>query len=314
MGRPQKRDGALAGSDTIASIGKKALIGSWQGEPPRAAGFIVTIYGDVVEPRGGVLWIGNLIEICNDVGISESLVRTAVSRLVSSNRLVGERVGRRSFYRLTPDARIEFLAAAKILFAPKPIAERWRILPRGTPERDAELLRGGFALVGDLLMGVDRGEAGSWSGLTFQAEAVAGAGELPAFAAKYWDLEPLAAAYRAFLRRYGDLEQQLLSGRVLSDRASMIARLRLVHEYRSVLLRDPRLPGSALAPDWPGPAASEIFARLYERLSPACDKFIAAHFLSDNGPLEARTDVTSRRLETLSLGANLVRERLDISN
>lgn len=291
----------------IASIGKNVSRGLWQDAPPRAASFIVTIYGDVVEPRGGVLWIGNLIEICSDVGISESLVRTAVSRLVSGGRLSGERVGRRSFYRLTSDARVEFLAAAKILFAPKPITERWCILPRGAPERDADLLRSGFAVVGDLLMGVDRGQAGSWSGLTFQAEAVDGIGDLPAFAAKYWDLEPLDTAYRSFLQRYRELEQQLLSGGVLSDKASMIARLRLVHEYRSVLLRDPRLPGSALVSDWPGPAAGEVFARLYESLSPASEKFIAAQFLSDDGPLEARTDVTSRRLETLMAGAGSVR-------
>lgn len=28
---------------------------------PRCASFIVTIYGDVVDPRGGVLWIGNIM-------------------------------------------------------------------------------------------------------------------------------------------------------------------------------------------------------------------------------------------------------------
>ncbi|MBN9053453.1 MAG: PaaX family transcriptional regulator, partial [Rhizobiales bacterium] len=47
--------------------------------PLKAAGFIVTIYGDVVEPRGDVVWTGNLIETCAAVGISETLVRTAVS-------------------------------------------------------------------------------------------------------------------------------------------------------------------------------------------------------------------------------------------
>ncbi|TXI06996.1 MAG: PaaX family transcriptional regulator, partial [Rhizobium sp.] len=68
--------------------------------PIKAASFIVTIYGDVVEPRGGVVWIGNLIEACKCVGITETLVRTAVSRLVTAGQLVGEREGRRSYYRL----------------------------------------------------------------------------------------------------------------------------------------------------------------------------------------------------------------------
>ena len=65
-------------------------------EPPHAARFIVTIYGDIAEPRSGELWMGSLIELCGAVGISESLVRTAVSRLVSAEQLVGQRKGRRT--------------------------------------------------------------------------------------------------------------------------------------------------------------------------------------------------------------------------
>ncbi|WP_167731835.1 hypothetical protein [Kerstersia gyiorum] len=102
--------------------------------PPKGAGFIVTIYGDVVEPRGGVLWMGNLIEACAAVGISESLVRTAVSRLVAAGQLEGERVGRRSFYRLTAEARAEFAYAASILYEPHD-ASQWRLIYLGGTTR-----------------------------------------------------------------------------------------------------------------------------------------------------------------------------------
>jgi phenylacetic acid degradation operon negative regulatory protein len=74
------------------------------GLPLTAASFIVTVYGDAVLPRGEVLSMSSLIEICADVGISENLVRTATSRLVASGRLEGERSGRHSFYRLAPAA------------------------------------------------------------------------------------------------------------------------------------------------------------------------------------------------------------------
>ena len=79
----------------------RATDGLLDGERLRAASFIVTIYGDVVEPRGGLLWMGTLIEVCARAGISETRVRTAVSRLVAAGRLEGTREGRRSFYRLT---------------------------------------------------------------------------------------------------------------------------------------------------------------------------------------------------------------------
>lgn len=89
--------------------------------PITAGSFIVTVYGDVVVPRGEVLWIGSLIETCARIGISENLVRTAVSRMVAAGRLEGERSGRRSFYRLAPAARAEFADAARLLYArPQP--------------------------------------------------------------------------------------------------------------------------------------------------------------------------------------------------
>lgn len=105
-----------------------AIVTSLLGERPiKAASFIVTVYGDVVEPRGGVAWIGNLIEVCGDVGISATLVRTAVSRLVAAGQLIGERSGKRSFYRLTPDAQIEFASAARQLFSPDK-CDSWRFI------------------------------------------------------------------------------------------------------------------------------------------------------------------------------------------
>lgn len=93
----------------------------------RAPAMIVTIYGDIVVPRGGVLWMGTLVEICAHLGISETLVRTAVSRLVAAEQLVGERDGRRSYYRLASGARTEFAAAARLLYGPQVGAEGFLI-------------------------------------------------------------------------------------------------------------------------------------------------------------------------------------------
>ena len=184
----------MSETEAAPTAGAHEIIRRLWPEPPRAAGFIVTIYGDVVEPRGGVLWMGNLIEICQAVGINESLVRTAVSRLVSAGQLLGERGGRRSFYRLTDEARVEFLQAAKTLFDPAPAPERWIILPRPEAEQEAVLLRQGFTAAGAFLIGPDRGREFKFPGPVFRAEAVDGFEELCGFAAKYWDLEPLNEA------------------------------------------------------------------------------------------------------------------------
>jgi len=105
--------------------------------PLRAGAFIVTLYGDAVVPRGGSLWIGNVIEACGAVGISETLVRTAVSRLVAAGRLDGLRIGRRSFYRLTEAARLEFERAAAVLYAAAPAEDATAWTPLLAPNGGA---------------------------------------------------------------------------------------------------------------------------------------------------------------------------------
>src|SRR5918993_520934 len=51
--------------------------------PIRAGSLIVTVFGDTVVPRGGVLSLTSRHEIMRAFRISDTLVRTALSRLVS---------------------------------------------------------------------------------------------------------------------------------------------------------------------------------------------------------------------------------------
>lgn len=51
-------------------------------KPMRTGSLITTIYGDVVAPRGGTLWLGSLLPLLHTFGINDSQARTAMSRLV----------------------------------------------------------------------------------------------------------------------------------------------------------------------------------------------------------------------------------------
>jgi phenylacetic acid degradation operon negative regulatory protein len=267
--------------------------------PLRAAGFIVTLYGDVVVPRGGEVWIGTIIETCAGVGISETLVRTAVSRLVAAGQLEGWRRGRRSYYRLTEQARAEFDAASRLIYGP-PDAWDWRfvVLPEdGAEALMAQLERQGYArlrphlAVGPARAPLPRGVLG------FEAEAGGALGLLPGFAASAWDLAPHAAAYRAFLERFGPLEDGAAQA---TGAEALAARLMLVHAWRAALLRDPRLPPEALPRDWPGHEARLLFARLYAALSPAADSHVGARFEGADGPLTAANQTLAERLGVLT--------------
>lgn len=264
------------------------------GDAPRASSFIVTVYGDIVEPRGGVLWMGTLIEICAAVGINESLVRTAVSRLVAGGHLVGERVGRRSYYRLTPGAQVDFAAAAARIFAPQyPQAEGWLWVADDIPA----LARAGFATIAPgLMLGPDRaglalGKAAVWRANLVQGQAAQ-------FAAKHWPLGLHAGRYHDFVARFSRLGPDLPPD--LQPDQALIARLLMIHDYRLALLHDPALPGRALPDDWPGPSAQRLFASLYARLTPPAEAHIRRAFVNDTGLMPAQTAATMQRLVQLS--------------
>ncbi len=268
--------------------------------PLRAAGFIVTLYGDVVVPRGGEVWIGNIISACALVGISETLVRTAVSRLVAAGQLEGRRQGRRSFYRLTDAASAEFAEAARIIYGP-PVEPGWRFvwLPEdGAEATMAQLERSGHArLKPQLAIGPDRAPLPSGA-LGFAARPEGTTHLLRDFAAAHFDLQGHAAAYRDFAARFA-LPGGSKPAAAGDGAAALALRLLMVHAWRQALLRAPRLPEAALPADWPAPLARAVFARSYLALSQAADSHVAASFEAVAGPLACETARTRARIKAL---------------
>ncbi|MBW0159012.1 PaaX family transcriptional regulator [Sedimentimonas flavescens] len=260
----------------------------------RSASFIVTVYGDVVVPRGGVLWTGTLIDICAGVGISESLVRTAVSRLVAAHRLRGERVGRRSYYHLDASAHQEFEQAAVLLFGPEIETRGWQILHAPDLSEDAARLQRMGHMGGQVFIRPDRGQPVPEGALAFRALDPEGIERV----AHFWDLSALQERYLDMIARFAPLDLALKDG-TLSDEAALTARLLLVHVYRNVMLRDPRLPRNVLPSDWKGQEARALFRRLYRHLSPAAERHIAARFEGVDGYLPAQTAASEARISGL---------------
>lgn len=286
---------------SVALPGTKWLPLLQQGLTIRAPAMIVTIYGDIVVPRGGVLWMGTLVEICARLGISETLVRTAVSRLVAAEQLVGERDGRRSYYRLASGARTEFAAAARLLYGPQAEADGFLIHHApGLSDEVARRFRLG-RMGPDLYLRPNHPENAPLPGLAFRADVMKDGGLLAEYAAALWDLGSFADEYRAMIDLFSPLSAALEQGETLLPADAVSARLLLVQVYRAVLLRDPRLPADALPLDWPGLAARRLFARLYRSLSPLADAHIAARLEGRDGHLPAETAETAARLQSLSL-------------
>ncbi|KZM49801.1 PaaX family transcriptional regulator C-terminal domain-containing protein [Labrenzia sp. OB1] len=266
--------------------------------PPKAARLIVTIYGDIVEPRGGVLWMGDLITLCAGFGVNESLVRTAVSRLVSTGQLKGEREGRRSYYALTPRARDEYHMAAELFFGPADDECGWILAHCAGEARQSELMNHGFAPAGgDFYIAADRPGLPE-NGATFRSTALQpDSTEIKALLTTAFNLDALSRAYADFAGQFQPMAHILKED--LDGHSALLLRLALVHAYREIRLNDPRLPPSVLRQDWPGSIAHRLFAELYIGLSAPADDYIGQHLFNRNGPLPKNTADVKSRLNSL---------------
>ncbi len=267
--------------------------------PPKAAQLIVTIYGDIVEPRDGVLWMGDLIGLCAGFGVNESLVRTAVSRLVSKGQLSGQREGRRSFYALTDEAREEYHAAAELFYGAADGECHWIITHCSDLVDQDRLSRMGYLpLGGNVFAGADR-PGRPVLGTAFRSVAIDPTSpDLKKLLGAGSDLALLADDYEKFVEDFRTLGSG--SATKTDDKTAMLQRLALVHAYRDIRLRDPRLPPSVLPEGWAGERAHRLFAELYTRLSAQADAYIGRTLLNRKGTLEARTDAVISRLESLA--------------
>ncbi|MCB8836378.1 PaaX family transcriptional regulator C-terminal domain-containing protein [Aurantimonas sp. VKM B-3413] len=268
--------------------------------PVRAGAFIVTLYGDVVAPRGGEVWMGNIIDTCATMRITETRVRTAVSRLVAADQIMGERVGRKSYYRLTPAAEAAFSSAARLIYRrprSRPL-KGWHLvaLPQG-PERDALVSRLTALRFGlpqpHLAILPDRGEDLPPLGAPhFQAVTT---DDLTVLLRNAWPLAEISARIGQFVEGFSPL-----AGRRTTPAEALGLRLLLVHTFRQIALTDPDLPEDLLPEDWRGAEARALFAHLYLELSPAADMAIADGFVNSSGPLTADPTRLARRIADLS--------------
>jgi len=279
------------GGDTAAAAPLAPLAGLIQGfqqrTPIRAHSLIVTVYGDVIEPRGGSIWLGSLIELLAPLGVNERLIRTSMFRLGRDGWLSGQRVGRRSYYSLTESGRRRFETAFKRVYRsePPPWDGAWRLLLLTGMDVQArkrlrdELQWQGFAAFSPVLLASPRGEQAELAAtlqelgvdddcIVFQTSAQTS----PAPCALHrqvresWNLDSLGAHYHAFITAFRPLWQALREQRNIAPQDAFLSRILLIHEYRKLLLRDPQLPEELLPADWEGRAARQLCRDLYHLL------------------------------------------------
>ena len=267
----------------------------------RARSLLFTVYGDTIRPHGGEIGMGSLIHLMAPLGFTSRAVRAAMARMTRQGWLRTRRVGRRAFYSLTPQGawRVEQGVRRVYQLAPEPWDGRWRLLTYTISEgrrplRDrlrreltwlglGALSRGTWLTPRNLaaeLAELSRAHGLDGNVAIFEA-ALLGPEQDRALVGRCWNLDAIAARYRAFTattrRRVASLRLRLRGG-AISDSVCFAEKIRLVHEYRKFLFVDPGLPDALLPPAWPGREAARSFRDAYRLLEAPAGRFFAASF------------------------------------
>jgi len=268
--------------------------------PPR---LLLTLLGDYWWQRTESLPSAAIVGLLAEFGVSDSAARAALSRLTRNGLLVTSRSGRRTFVRLSQRAADVLDDGGRRIFSfgatPAPWDGMWSLVAFSIPEehrsaRDElrkELRWLGFAPLYDGLWVCPRDHAGDVmarlkdlgisTATAFRATALPavsadgpadGAGprtplvtaDIPARA---WDLSGLRDRYQEFTEFAGLLRDQTVAGEITTADA-LVARTRVMNEWRAFPAMDPDLPDELLPPSWPRAAARDLFITCYDLLGP----------------------------------------------
>jgi phenylacetic acid degradation operon negative regulatory protein len=221
-----------------------------------------------------------------------------MSRLASDGWVTRQKVGRLSFYALTPIALAESEAASRRIYAARhPQAPcSWRVyLGRGLPKPDqarlrASLGRRGAADLGGHVYLVPAGEDLPDPGQA--VELIAGPlpeAEARRLVGRAFDLRPLEADYARFAAAFAPVRKALETGRKPVGLEAVAMRVFVIHCFRRIVLRDPLIPAPYLPADWQGIAAREIAGAIWRALLRASEAWLDSNAASACGPLPPRS-------------------------
>lgn len=285
--------------------------------PLRAWSLIVTVFGDAVAPRGGSIWLGNLLDILGTLNVDAGVVRTALSRLVADGWVDRERLGRNSFYRLTPKAQgLSEAAAARIYQsqAPPSAFTGWTlaVLPDARASgahNDARTeLRTVVAQHGVGMLSASTAiwpqtnehdalttEAHQLSALTFSVAPQS----LDIDRAILADAWPLDIMRQQFIPLQKTFDAITRAQSTSSNLDALALRVLLIHEWRRIILRTPNLPSDLLPDDWPLIPAQRSVADLYAKLSPAAEIWLDTNGRHSRGSLTPQAHRSVNRFSAI---------------
>jgi len=265
----------------------------------RAWSLAVSFLGDCIVPRGGEVGVATISKLLGAFGVDSGVTRTSMSRLASDGWVARQKVGRNSFYALTPLALAASETASRRIYATRhPEAPcGWRVVyAGGLGKSEQARLKAAFARRGAAELAAqtwllpDGDETPDLSGAIVMT-----AGRLPdadarLLVARAFDLSALGADYAGFVEAFAPVVEVLGSGRSLSGLDALAMRVLVIHAFRRIVLRDPMIPAPYLPEGWPGFSARATTAAIWRALLRPSEAWLDANAASAYGPLPPRSE------------------------
>jgi phenylacetic acid degradation operon negative regulatory protein len=246
-----------------------------------ARGLIFTILGEYVLSAGGAVWTSAMIDAMSRLDVEEKATRQALMRTAADGWLTAERIGRRTRWRLTPNADRLLTEGSERIYGFGARRDGWDgdwllVLARAPeterPSRHVLRTRLTWAGFGSAAPGVwisthagrlaEVERALAEAGLAGEAQIFRGRhadGQLPVLVGQAWDLARVGRLYEDFIAAFG----------TASPDDPLAAMIGLVHAWRRFPWTDPDLPTDLLPPGWPRPRAAALFRRQHAQWAAA---------------------------------------------
>jgi phenylacetic acid degradation operon negative regulatory protein len=226
----------------------------------RVWSMVITVFGDLVQHRGGQISTARLGCVLGRVGVEKGALRTALSRLGRDGWVQSERLGRTSLYRLSAQGLARFAPATTRIYA----------APRQAP-------------VTSWAIALRPGVTGRQEATLSPADEVASGAECLVVGA----LQQISQAYRATLLSdehrdalealAGDINA-LSTPVILDPLDAAAARVLLIHRWRRIVLRFPEIPSDLMPADAPLVDPRGRVGDVYRQLSPATETWLGNDF------------------------------------
>lgn len=228
---------------------------------------VISIIGDLVQPRQQTISVQELLALTGHAGIEENAVRTALSRLAKEGWVVRRKDGRHAFYGLSDSGKTSFLAATERIYSHSFVSQssQWNLgyfnIPVSYVKDEMPL---GFTLSKhwQLINDEDAHHFSDSDNMLFPTTAV----DAPDWVLENLLPDNLAKHYRDFLMDIKPLTEDRDAIKRMSPLCALTARFLLIHAWRRMVLRHPLMPQGLLPSEWPGTTCHDAICSIYPQL------------------------------------------------